>query len=89
MSKTGRYKVIDLNTGKYVIVEPIDDKKNRSRQWGDIDPATKTVNGNYGNKYKGAVEEKDSIITKENGFEKIKTTKVGESPTDKINELLK
>ena len=55
---------------------------------GVIDPATKTVNGNYGNKYNGAVEEKDSIITKENGYDKIETTAVGESPTDIINKLL-
>ena len=62
MSNTGRYRVIDMKTGKWVTVEPVDDKKNRSRSWGDIDPATKTVNGNYGNKYNGAVEEKDSIM---------------------------
>ena len=88
MSNTGRYRVIDLKTGKYVIVEPVDDKKHRSRSWGDIDPATKTVSGNYGNKYNGAVEEKDSIIRKENGYNKIETTDVGESPTTIINKLL-
>lgn len=89
MSNTGRYRVIDLKTGKWVTVEPVNDKKNRSRGWGDIDPATKTTTGNYGNKYEGSVEEENSIITKENGYEKIETTAVGESPTEKINEMLK
>ena len=35
MSNTGRYRVIDMKTGKWVTVEPVDNKKNRSRSWGD------------------------------------------------------
>ena len=88
MSKTGRYTVIDLKTGKRVTVEPVDDKKKRSRSWGDINPATKTVGGNYGTNSGGSVEPKDSIITKENGFNNINETAVGESPTDIINKKL-
>ena len=89
MSKTGRYRVIDLKTGKTVTVEPVDNPKQRSRGWGDIDPATKTVTGSYGKKHNGSVVESESVITKENGFENIEITAVGESPTDIVDKLLK
>lgn len=41
----------------------------------------------YGEKYVGAITEKDSLITKENGFDKIHKLKPGESPTDYVNRL--
>ena len=40
-------------------------------------------------KYKGSIRPEESIITKENGFEKIHMLGVGESPLDYINRLEK
>lgn len=44
---------------------------------GDINPATKKVEGDYGEKYKGSVSEKESMITPENGFVLIETLEPG------------
>jgi len=85
-AETGRYMVIDQATGRKFLVEPIGDPHT---VWGDINPATKKVEGDYGDKNKGSIDEKESIITEENGFKNIKTLKVGESPMTYINELLK
>lgn len=89
MSDTGRYTVIDLKTGKRVTVEPVDDVKNKSRGWGDINPATKQVTGSYGDKHKGSVPPSESFITAENGYKDIVITDVGESPTEEIEKKLK
>jgi len=88
MSNTGRYYVnVD---GRTFCVEPIDNTLGKGRKhWGDVNPATKEVEGNYGNKYLGAIHEDESIITEENGFENIHTLNPGESPDDFINRLLK
>lgn len=51
---------------------------------GDINPATKEVEGDYGSKYTGCVSEKDSLITKENGFKIIETLEAGVSPLSVI-----
>ena len=84
-SETGRYMIIDQKTGRKFMVEPIGDPHTT---WGDINPATKQVEGDYGDKHKGSIKEDESIITEENGFKNIKILKVGESPTGYINELL-
>jgi len=84
-SETGAYMIVDQKTGRKFMVEPIGDSHT---VWGDINPATKKVEGDYGDKYKGSIDEKDSVITEENGFKNIKILKVGESPTNYINELL-
>ena len=55
-------------------VEPIDNGKP-DKLWGDVDPATNKLTGDYGNKAIGAVKEKDSLITKNNGFVNILTFK--------------
>jgi hypothetical protein len=82
---TGRFIVKSLKTGKSYYVETIDgDEKT---YWGDLDPATKKMSGDYGVKYKGSIKEEESLITKENGFEKIHILKVGESPLDYINRI--
>jgi hypothetical protein len=47
---------------------------------GDINPATKKVEGDYGQKYTGCVSEKESLITPENGFRLIETLEAGMSP---------
>lgn len=40
---------------------------------GDVDSATKKMTGSYGDKYKGSIRKDESMITKENGFDKIHT----------------
>ena len=72
--KTGRFIVSSKITGITYFIEPIDNGKP-NKLWGDVDPATKKLTGDYGNKSIGAVKEKDSLITKENGFINISTFK--------------
>lgn len=48
---TGRFIVKSLKTGRTYYVEPVDNG-NRTI-WGDIDPATKKIEGEYGIKHKG------------------------------------
>ena len=50
----------------------------RSKTWGDVDPATGTVTGSYGEEI--GIEEKDSEITEENGYTNIVTLPAGMSP---------
>ena len=83
--ETGRFIVKSLKTGKTYFVEAID-ANNRS-VWGDFDPATKKFQGNYGTKYRGCIDEKESMITEENGFSKIHMLGVGESPLGYIEKL--
>ena len=45
------------------------------------------MTGSYGDKYKGSIRKDKSMITKENGFDKIHTLGVGESPLDYINRI--
>ena len=59
--RTGRFIVKSLVTGKRYFVEPIGN--SRPAEWGDLDPATKKMTGDYGDKYEGCVSEKESIIT--------------------------
>lgn len=61
------------DTGRKYYVEPIGGHSD----WGDINPATKKVEGDYGEKYKGSVSEKESMITPENGFVLIETLEPG------------
>lgn len=51
---TGRFIYQSLVTGRKYYVEPIGGHSD----WGDINPATKKVEGDYGEKYKGSVSEK-------------------------------
>jgi hypothetical protein len=83
--ETGRFIVKSIKTGKIYFVEPIDGDERTV--WGDYNPATKTFEtGNYG-KYKGSIRPSESMITKENGFEKIHTLGVGESPLEFIDRI--
>ena len=84
---TGRFVVKSLKTGKCYFVEPIDNGERLD--WGDINPATKKIEGDYGAKHKGAVTEKESFITQENGFENITTIPPGYSPLEYIENLEK
>ena len=72
--KTGRFIVSSKITGITYFIEPIDNGKPNTL-WGDVDPVTKKLTGDYGNKTTGAVKEQDSLITKKNGFVNILTFK--------------
>ena len=82
---TGRFIVRSLVTGRKYYVEPLDD--GQRTEWGDLNPVTKKLEGDYGMKHRGAVSEKDSMITKENGFENIVVLEPGESPIDYIDRV--
>lgn len=88
MSDTGRYYIIDKETGRKFCVEPIDNSK-RPADWGDLDPVTKKITGKYGQKHKGSVTEDESIINEENGFKNIVELEPGQSPESYIDNLLK
>lgn len=81
--KTGRFIVKSKITGKKYFVEPIGN--THAADWGDLDPATKKMTGSYGERYEGCVTEKESMITKENGFEKIELLDAGVSPLSVID----
>jgi len=84
---TGRFIVKSLKTGKTYYIEPVDDGDRT--EWGDINPATKKVEGDYGAKHKGAIKESESLITKENGFDNIVKLGHGYSPLEYIEQLEK
>jgi|LakMenE18May11ns_1017448.scaffolds.fasta_scaffold7885365_1 hypothetical protein len=85
-SETGRFTVTSQRTGRTYVVEPIG--ADRTADWGSINPANGEfmVKKGWG-KYTGAIDESESIITKENGFEDIHYTGIGESPLSFIEEL--
>ena len=85
--ETGRFIVKSLKTGKKYYVEPLD--SGEKIEWGDINPATKKLEGDYGSKHKGSIKESESLITEENGFTNIKVLPPGYSITDYIEELEK
>ena len=80
--ETGRFIVKSLVTGKTYYIEPIGN--SHPADWGDIDPATKKVTGDYGEKYSGCISEKESLITSENGFKVIEVLEAGISPLSVI-----
>lgn len=85
--ETGRFIVKSLVTGKKYYVEPIGN--GHPADWGDINPATKKVEGDYGQKYTGCVSEKESLITPENGFKLIETLEAGMVAVFLLDEVLK
>jgi len=85
--ETGRFIVKSQKTGKTYFVEPIDGDERTF--WGDYNPATKAFEtSNYG-KYKGSIRPSESMITDENGFDKIYTLGPGESPLEFIDRIEK
>lgn len=84
--ESGRFIVFSEKTRKKYYVEPL----NGSHvQWGDVNPATKKIEGNYGGKHKGSIGETESLITADNGFENIFYSSIGESPFSVIQKLEK
>lgn len=78
---------MDLKTGRKFCVEPLIEDGER-KTWGDVNPATKEIEGHYGKKHIGAIHREDSIITEENGFKNIIELPPGVSPDDYIQNLL-
>jgi hypothetical protein len=68
--ETGREIVYFPETGKQYFVEYIEPRGHQVT-WGDVDPATKKLTGTYGDKHNGTIKAKESLITKENGFDNI------------------
>lgn len=84
--ETGRFIVYSVRTGRRYFVEPID--SGVRTDWGSIDPATKQlVNKKGHDKYKGAVTERESLITPENGFKNIRLLEPGMSPHAMIEHI--
>jgi|SRR5271157_3816103 len=82
--ETGRFFVTSERTGKTYAVEPIGFVKTG---WGDLDSSYQKVSGDYGKKYTGAITEKESLITEENGFINIETYPPGTSPLAVIEAI--
>ena len=80
--ETGREIITFPETGKKYYVEYIGKSHTN---WGDLNPATGKIEGSYGNKSRGSIDAKDSMITKENGFDDISEGKG--SPYFKIEQM--
>lgn len=83
--ETGRFIVKSQKTGKTYYVEPIDGDERTV--WGDYNPVTKDFETSSYGKYKGSIKPSESMITEENGFEKIHELGPGVSPLDYIEKL--
>jgi len=81
---TGRHMVISFRTGKRYYIEAIEGNKVK---WGDLNPATGKLEGSYGEKYRGAIDKDESLITEENGFDKVHELPPGTSPAVYIEGL--
>ncbi len=88
MSVTGRFYV-KTKDGRTFCVEPIDNSHGKAKiGWGDVDPVTKKLTGDYDGKFVGSIHEDESIITKENGFRNISMLPAGVSPIGFIEQLI-
>jgi hypothetical protein len=82
---TGRFIVTSARTGKTYAVEPMGTVKTN---WGSIDPATgKMMNKKGHDKYRGAIDPSDSLITEKNGFKNIVILDPGTSPLNAIDVI--
>lgn len=86
---TGRFIVKSARTGKVYAVEPIG---NPHIEWGSVDPANSGASGKLmhkkgDGKYRGSVDEKDSLITEDNGFQNVITLDKGTSPLAYIEHI--
>lgn len=82
-SETGRFIVKSLATNKEYFIEAIG---RQHSNWGDLNPATGKVEGSYGEKFRGSIMDKDSMITSDNGFDDIKSL---ENWDDLLSEIEK
>lgn len=81
---TGRFIVVS-KSGKKYYVEPIGSPHTG---FGDVNPATKKVEGAYGDKYPGSIQEHESLLTVGNGFDPI-ILPPGVSPLSYIQDMEK
>jgi hypothetical protein len=83
--ETGRFLYTSIRTGRTYAVEPVGNVKTN---WGSIDPATgKLMNKKGHDKYRGAIDAEDSLITEENGFTNIQMLDVGTSPFHALDAI--
>lgn len=83
--ETGRECVFYPETGKKYFVEYIKPKGFRT-DWGSYNPSTGKIENKKGTgKFNGGIEEEESMITKENGFDDI--VRGDGSPYAKINAM--
>ena len=84
--ESGRFVVTSYRTGKSYFVEPIG--PDRSADWGSYNPSTGNIENKKGfDKFRGSIDEKESLITKENGFDNIQYSGIGASPFSLIDEM--
>lgn len=84
--ESGRFIVRSARTGRTYYVEPIITSKTPA--WGSIDPATGNLMHKKGDgKYTGGVKRAESLITLENGFDKVHELDAGTSPFHAIEVL--
>lgn len=85
--ESGRFIVKSIRTGRSYYVEALGDPH---REWGSALPGDHTgklaVKKGW-KKYRGSIEEGDSLITKDNGFAKIHNLEPGISPLAYIDML--
>lgn len=82
---TGRFIVTSKRTGKTYFVEAIGDPHI---DWGSVDPSTQKLTVKKGwKKNRGSIDADESLITKDNGFDKIHELKPGISPHAYIQML--
>lgn len=86
--KKGRFIVKHLPTGRIFCVEQREG--DRPLQWGDINPATKSVEGGYGDKYQGATHKNEPSFIDNNPdmFKKTYDLPVGTDPLSFIEQLI-
>lgn len=83
--ETGRFVVTSMKSGKKYFVEAIG---NPHIMWGSIVPGSNKMSVKKGwCKNRGSIDEKDSLITKDNGFKMIHNISAGVSPLAYIEEL--
>ena len=83
--ETGRFIVKSKKTGLTYFVETLDEGERTA--WGDYNPTTKTFETSAYGKLKGSIKPEESLITKENGFDKIHVLGVGVSPLAYIEKV--
>ena len=84
---SGRYIIESRVTSVIYYVEPIDNHPEKAAIWGDWTPDLKNYTGSYGRKNIGSVTDEYSMVTKENGFEKIHNLEPGVSPNDYVDKI--
>lgn len=83
---TGRFIVYSKRTGRSYYVEPIVGK--HTPEWGSVDPATGNLMHKKGDgKYKGGIKATESLISEENGFDKVHMLDIGTSPHNAIDVI--